>query len=64
MKVRYSPLAAADLEAISTYLHERSPQGAVRVLEDIREATNLLAERPYIGQETDEPGIRVKISRR
>ena len=32
MKVRYSPRATRDLEAIREYLIERSPQGALNVM--------------------------------
>jgi toxin ParE1/3/4 len=61
MKVRYTPLARADREAIFQYLKERSPRGASNVIAAIRTPARQLADNPYSGPATERPGIRVKL---
>jgi toxin ParE1/3/4 len=61
MKVRYTPRALADREAIFQYLRERSPQGATKVIAAIRATATQIAENPYSGPPTENPGIRVKL---
>ena len=58
MRVRYSPRAFADREAIFTHLSERSPQGARNVKRAIVNAIRLLASHPYMAPPTDIPGVR------
>ena len=60
MRVRYTPEAFADREKIFEYLRERSPGGARRVMESIREAVRLLVEHPYSGYRTNDPEVRVR----
>ena len=57
MKVRYSPRAFADREAIFAYLDQRSPQGARNVKRAIVNAIRLLGPHPRIAPLTDEPGV-------
>jgi toxin ParE1/3/4 len=57
MKVRYSPRAFADREAIYDYLEKRSPQGARRVKLAIVQAIRGLGSHPRIGRLTDKPGV-------
>jgi toxin ParE1/3/4 len=57
MKVRYSPRAFADREAIYDYLEKRSPQGARRVKLAIVQAIRGLGLHPLIGRLTDKPGV-------
>lgn len=57
MRVRYTPRAFADREAIFDYLQKRSPQGARNVKRAIVQAIRLLASHPRMAPLTDEPGI-------
>ena len=57
MKVRYSPRAFADREAIFAYLDQRSPQGARNVKRTIVNAIRLLGSHPRMAPLTDEPGV-------
>jgi len=57
MKVRYSPRAFADREAIFAYLDQRSPQGARNVKRAIVNAIRLLGSHPRMAPLTDEPGV-------
>lgn len=58
MRVRYSPRAFADREAIFAYLSDRNPQGARNVKRAIVNAIRLLASHPYMAPLTDIPGVR------
>ena len=57
MRVRYTPRAFADREAIFDYLQKRSPQGARNVESAIVHAIRLLASHPRMAPLTDEPGV-------
>ena len=57
MKVRYSPRAFADRDAIFAYLEERSAQGARAVKRAIVRAIQLLASHPLMAPLTDEPRV-------
>ena len=59
MKVRLGRRAVADLEDIRSHLMEHSPAGAERVRTHIAATLDRLAEFPFLGRETDEPGVRV-----
>ena len=52
MRLRYTPDAAAELDAVLTYLAERSPQGARRVQRRIQTVIALLSEHPRSGRLT------------
>jgi addiction module RelE/StbE family toxin len=58
VRLRYTRPALAELDAVLTYLDERSPEGAKRVQNRIRLLLALLERHPLIGQATTEPGIR------
>jgi toxin ParE1/3/4 len=58
MRVRYSPRAFADREAIFAYLHERSPRGARNGKQSIVNAIRLLASHPYMAPLTAINGVR------
>ena len=58
MRVRYSPRAFADREAIFAYLEERSPQGARNVKRTIVNAIRLLGSHPHMAPLTDVSGVR------
>lgn len=64
MKVRYRRQALRDIDGIYQYLQERSPPGAMRVLESIRSAVQLVGEFPNVGQQTQDPAVRVVLVRR
>jgi addiction module RelE/StbE family toxin len=57
MRIRYTPRAFADREAIFHYIEERSPQAAGDVFRRIKQRINELAEQPYTGTKTTRPGI-------
>ncbi len=59
MRLRYTRLALADREAIFDYLHQRSPQGARRVMARIDTVLQLLLTQPRGGYATDMPDVRV-----
>ncbi|MRI52403.1 type II toxin-antitoxin system RelE/ParE family toxin [Methylobacterium sp. DB1607] len=52
MRLRYTPDAAAELDAVLTYIAERSPQGAHRVQRRIQATIDLLKRHPRIGRAT------------
>lgn len=52
MRLRYTPDAAAELDAILTYIASLSPQGARRVQRRIQAAIDLLLLHPLSGHAT------------
>ena len=58
MRLRYTPLALAELDEILEYIVQRSPKGARRVHLRIRHIVDLVAERPHIGAQADASGLR------
>ena len=59
MKIRFTPLAVADLHELARYARERLNESAVRVLgTTIREATERLGQFPDLGREARMPGVR------
>jgi plasmid stabilization system protein ParE len=57
MRVRYTPRAFADREAIYKYLEKRSPQGARNVKIAIVHAIRSLASHPRLGRLTDRTDV-------
>jgi toxin ParE1/3/4 len=53
MRVRYTPRARADLEAIFSYLDSRNPAAAWAVKRQIERASEALALSPYLGMAID-----------
>jgi toxin ParE1/3/4 len=47
--LRYSRCARRQLENIHSYIHERSPEAATRVIARIRRSANLLGDFPSLG---------------
>ena len=64
MRVRFTPLARADIDQIYEYLDERSPSGARNVLLAICAGVQFIAERPKGSEQTDDPEVRVKVVQR
>ena len=64
MKVRYTLPARADLDEIYTYISERNPVAAERVKLRIKTDAEKLAGLPFIGQQSDFPGVRTRKVRR
>jgi toxin ParE1/3/4 len=64
MIFRYRQRALTDLDEISTYLNERSPQGARNVLTAISAAIDDIAQNPLAARQTSDPTVRVKVVRR
>lgn len=58
MNVRYTPRARDDLDAIHSYLNERSPAAASAVLTRIRNRIDRLAGSPLMAPVTDIAGVR------
>jgi toxin ParE1/3/4 len=53
MKVRYTARAFAERERIFSYLDERSPQAARRIIGRIIQRIRALEHNPYSGRRTD-----------
>ena len=51
MKLRFTPRAASDLEAIHTYIAKDNPDAATAVVERIRRSAQMLETFPYMGRE-------------
>ena len=49
MRLRYSRRSRRQLENIHSYIHERSPEAATRVLVRIRKSASLLRDFPGLG---------------
>ncbi len=58
-KVRYTPRALGDLDAIFKYIAEQNPRAARAVKSRIRERIQSLARFPASGPETAAPGLRM-----
>lgn len=58
MRVRYTPRAQSDLDAIYTYLDQRAPAAALSVKELLERRIASLADFPLAAPATDEPNIR------
>ena len=58
MKVRYTIDALLHIAAIHTYINERNPVAATRVIGRIHSAAELLGESPHIGHAGTEAGTR------
>jgi plasmid stabilization system protein ParE len=59
MKVRYTPQAGADIDAIFTYISLKSLQSAPRVKATIQAKVESLADAPFIGRQVRNSRIRV-----
>jgi toxin ParE1/3/4 len=64
VKLNYRAQALADIDAIHSYIEERSPSGARNVLRAIYASIQLIAEHPLTYQRTDNPNIRVHVVQR
>lgn len=58
MRVRYTLRAQADLDAIYTYLDQRTPSAALSVKELIERRIASLADFPFAAPATDQPDVR------
>ena len=58
MRVRLTPEARLDIDAITDYINERSPTGGKKVEEAIRRTLRLLARWPYSGRKSEFVNIR------
>jgi toxin ParE1/3/4 len=64
MRVRFTPRAFSDLEAIRTYIAENNPAAAGRVVALIEQIALRLGDFPESGQRSDELDARVVFSTR
>ncbi len=58
MKLRYSPEALAELEAVLAYIAERSPRGAQNVSKRLKIIIDFIAQNPLAGVELKGRGLR------
>jgi toxin ParE1/3/4 len=58
MKVRYTVDAILQIAAIHSYINERNPVAATRVIARIKNAAERLGEHPYIGHVGAAPETR------
>ena len=64
MKLRFTPRATLDLISIADYVHEHSPQGALRVRAAILESLQNLVRFPSLGRPQTVEGVRKLVTRR
>jgi plasmid stabilization system protein ParE len=58
MRLRYTSRARRHIDSIQSYIAERNPDAARRVIERIRATAELLREFPFIGHDGLVPGTR------
>lgn len=58
MRLRYSTVARAHIDAIYDFLTERNPAAARRIIGEIRAAARRLVIFPHMGREGPSPGVR------
>ena len=58
MKLRYTPAALAELDAVLDHIAEHSPRGAKRVQTRLHATITLLLDHPTSGLATDAPPMR------
>jgi plasmid stabilization system protein ParE len=58
VKLRYTPRAAAELDAVLDYIGTRSPKGARHVQARIQAIIDLLLQHPRAGRLTSKRGLR------
>ena len=63
MKLVYTANATAELAEVGRFLRSRNPQAAIRVMDDIHAAIDLIAHFPAMGQRQTEAGVRRKVTR-
>lgn len=61
LTVRFDARALADLAEIRDYLMAHSPGGAERVRLHLVETIERLSDFPFLGRQTDQPGVRVLV---
>ena len=61
-QIRYTPLAADDLDEIDTYISDTlcNPQAAEGLLEEMEKSINQLRNFPYIGSEVEDAYLASK----
>jgi toxin ParE1/3/4 len=64
MRVRFTRAAQRDLVQIHAYIGQHSPTIASRFVARLIEHGRGLADQPFAGRETDEPGLRVIVAPR
>jgi toxin ParE1/3/4 len=58
MRIRYTDVAAFELDASILYFIELAPLVAADFVDSINDALTQLLEHPYSAQETEKPGVR------
>lgn len=59
MKVRYTEAALLEIDSIFSYVAERDPVAAARIVTRIEQLVSRLAAFPHLGHAADEPSVRV-----
>jgi toxin ParE1/3/4 len=59
VRLRYAPRARGDIVHIYQHVAKNNVGAASAVLRQIRATSELLAEHPALGRQTDIPGVRV-----
>jgi toxin ParE1/3/4 len=59
LKLRYTRRARADIAEIFKYISQHNMLAATAVVSRIRATSELLAEHPVLGRQTNVPGVRV-----
>ena len=59
MRIRYTPRALADLNRIHSYVAERNPSAAERVVGVVEKRVKGLNDHPEIGYRSDETDVRI-----
>ena len=64
MKLRFTPRAAAELDAVLEFIDQRTPKGAQNVMKSVQETIELIRLYPEAGQQTSRTGLRRMVARR
>ena len=59
MRVRYTAAASRELQQIVTYIADRNPSAAARMVARIEELVSLLANFPRVGRPRARSGVRM-----
>lgn len=64
MRLRFTPRAVLDLEAIADRIRESNPRASVRVRSSILNSLDHLTAFPRMGRKQSTPGVRKLVTRR
>lgn len=64
MKLRFTPRATQDLQAIADYIRERNPRASLRVRAAILDSLQSLTQFPEAGRRQKQGGVRKIVTRK